>query len=261
MEIVYKVYDSQELFNDSRKVDRTDVGVRLEDQYQKCILDYNSNASVYIHIEDSEETNALFTIMLDVYIPERTSEGEKTHEAFVYITPYTDGTANVEITGFPSARNKFGDVENSKLFKRDKLVEDLKAVTADWLQSDNYRLLANLECYFPLKEYAVQMDADSPMKPIEEMTDVDYIRLGAEASAASGKPLTANQRELLGDGYNPLLSEIQVLDGSNQKLMLSDLPKELTATLADYSRTMLPFDYGQKKEKIAQNEKNEDLCF
>lgn len=113
----------------------------------------------------------------------------------------------------------------------------------------------------PLKEYAVQMDSDSPMKPIEEMTDTDYIRLCAEASAASGKSLTANQRELLGEGYSPLLSEIQVMNGKNQKMMLADLPKEVSATLADYSRTMLPFDYGQKKEKIAQNEKNEDLCF
>lgn len=239
-EDVFKIFDSQELFNDSREADRGSVVSYLDESYQECILNYNPNAFYDIDIKDSDKVNALFTIEVEVACPEGTT---KVREASVQITPYTDGTAEVEAIGLPSGN------------KAEKLIEDMKAVTAKWLQSDNYRLLANLECYFSLKEYAVQMDADSPMKPIEEMTDVDYIRLCAEASAASGKSLTTNQRELLGDNYNPLLSEIQVLDGSNQKLMLSDLPKELTATFADYARTQLPFDYGQKKEKTAQIEK------
>ena len=101
------------------------------------------------------------------------------------------------------------------------------------------------------------------MKPIEEMTDVDYIRLCAEASAASGKTLTKSQRELLGESYNPLLSEVQVLNEKNEKVMLSDLPKEITAILADYTRTQLPFDYGQRKDKPTKEiiETNEDLRF
>lgn len=251
LEIEYEIYDSQELFDASRQEDRQTVMDYLEESYQECVRNFDSNAIMDIRIENSEKENALFTISLDVSVLQRSSRGYAAQEAVISITPYTDGTANVEATGLPSGK------------ETEKLVEDVKGVTAKWLQSDEYRLLANVQCYFALKEYAVQMSDDSPMKPIEEMTDVDYIRLCAEASAASGKTLTKSQRELLGESYNPLLSEVQVLNEKNEKVMLSDLPKEITAILADYTRTQLPFDYGQRKDKPTKEiiETNEDLRF